>query len=153
MPTVIPMLDIMQTGQTLGRFGGSLLPGDISVEMYGNKMVIKQKGKQVFSMKQVSVVDNHLLIDFPKTAEGQDGRGWGILGMLIALYHGAFKNCTDIHLGSQIEQTRASMGFWSKFGIARMEGTPLQFAFDRGIAWVLRNCEQEDKKITNFVLR
>ena len=143
----------MQAGQTLGKFGGTLLPGDILIEMYGCKMVIKQKGKQVFSMKKVVVIENHLLLDYPKTIEGQDGKGWGILGMLIALYHGAFKRCTDINLGSQIEQTRASMAFWSKFGIARMEGTPLKFAFDRGISWVLEHCTQEDRKITNFVLR
>ena len=153
MATSISMTLIWTAGKNLGRFGGTQLPDEISVEMYGEKMVIKQKTKQVFSMKKVAIVDTDLLIDYPKTAEGQDGRGWGMLAMLIALYYGQSKGCTQVQLGSQIEQTTKSMSFWTKFGIARMGGTPLLTALERGIGWVLKNCRQEDKVLTEFVLR
>jgi hypothetical protein len=146
------MGEIMQAGNTLFKFGGNVLPGNIKVEMYGHKMVIKENGQEVFTMKKLQVNDNVILVDYPRTAEGQNGRGWGILGMLIALYHGISKGCTQINLGSQIEQTNASMGFWGKFGIARMDGTPLRFALDRGIGWVLVHCQQRDRKVTDFVL-
>ncbi len=153
MPTVIPMIEIFQAGRNLGRFGGTLLPGGILVEMYGSKMVLKENGVVVFTMKTVKVLDTTLLIDYPRTVEGQDGRGWGILGMLIALYHGRLKGCTEIDLGSMIEQTSSSVGFWTKFGIARMNGTPLLYALERGIGWVLGHCPQADRKVTDFVLR
>lgn len=153
MTTSIYMSEIMQVGRNLEKFGGNVLPGNIKVEMYGSKMVIKENGIEVFTMKKVKIIEKILLIDYPKTSNNQDGRGWGILAMLIVLYYGQSKGCTQVDLGSIIEQTTASMGFWTKFGIARMNGTPLMIAFERGIRWVLEHCPQRDRKITDFVLR
>ena len=153
MPTIIRMVTIMQAGQKLFQFNGFSLTGRIKVEMYGNKMVIKEDGKPVFSMKKVQVNKEVLLVDYPKTVEGQDGRGWGVLGMLIALYHGLSKGCTAVSLGSEIEHTHGSLAFWSKFGIANMYNNPLLRALDRGIEWVLTHCPQTEKVITEFVLK
>ena len=155
MPTTISMATIMQAGHRLFRFGGFCLTDKIKVEMYGTKMVLKESGKEIFSMKKVQVIehDKTLLLDYPKTAKGEDGRGWGVLAMLIALYHGQSKGCTTISLGSEIEQTRGSLSFWTKFGISNMYNNPLLRSMERGIGWVLENCPQSDDTITEFVLR
>lgn len=153
MSTSIYMIELMRVGINLTKFGGNMLPGNIRVEMYGSKMIIKENEIKVFTMKKIKVVGDALLVDYPKTEKGQDGRGWGILAMLIALYYGQSKKCTKVDLGSMIEHTTASLGFWTKFGISKMNGTPLNFAFDKGIRWVLEHCPQRDRKITDFVLR
>jgi len=157
MPTTIHMSEIWQAGRLLGRFGGTLLAPNIRVEMYGAKMVIKENNVEVFSMKKLAVVDAPegltLLIDYPKTAEGQDGRGWGILGMLIALYHGQSKGCALLELGTEIEMTHGSLSLWGKFGIGKRNNIPLLFSLNKGPEWVLTHCHQEDRKITDFVLR
>lgn len=153
MPTSIYMSEIMEVGKNLSKFGGNELPGNIRVEMYGDKMVIKENRVKVFTMKKVVAIDNKLLIDYPKTENGQNSRGWGMLGMFIALYYGLSQRCTVVDLGSQMEMTIASMAFWTKFGIAGMNNNPLSRAFDRGITWVLANCPQRDGKITDFVIR
>lgn len=153
MPKNIYMTSIQEAGRELFKLGGYKLPGAISVEMYGQKMVIKENGTEVFTMKKVQVEERALMVDYPRTKDGEGGRGWGVLGMLIALYHGVSKGCNRVVLGTQIEQTRGSLSFWTKFGIARMDGTPMQTVFDRGIGWVLANCRQNDRVLTEFVLR
>jgi hypothetical protein len=152
MPTTIRMVKVLLAGHDLFRFGGNSLTGKIKIEMYGNKMVIKEDGKEVFSMKKVQVIKGDLLLDYPKTAKGQNGRGWGVLAMLIALYHGQSKGCKTVALGSEIEHTRGSLSFWSKFGISNMYNNPLLRALEKGIGWVLKNCTQSDNTITDFVL-
>lgn len=116
-------------------------------------MEIREKGKTVFSMKKCSAKGTNLVIDYPHTIDGQEGRGWGILAMLVALYYGLSCGCTNIELGSQIEPTRASTGFWGKFGIANMLHNSLRGALDLGIQWVLANCIQRGPEHTDLVIR
>ena len=151
MPTSIYMIQIMQASHTMHSFFGAQLPSNILVEMRGSKMIIKENNHQVFSMKTLKVINNSLLIDYPKVVDGQGGRGWGILGMLLALYYGLSQNCNRVELGSEMEIS--SYGFWSKFGISKMSGVPLMLALGRGLGWVLAHCPQRDRKITDFVLR
>ncbi|MCX9156327.1 hypothetical protein OPU71_09360 [Niveibacterium sp. 24ML] len=152
MPTTIPMIQVYHLGTELFSGRRLRLTDTITVEMEGKKMVICEASVPVFSMKMVQVVGKALLVDYPKTAAGQNGRGWGVLAMLIALYHGVSAGCTKVELASAIEQTRASLSFWGKFGIARMNGTPLRYSLERGLGWVLANCTQNSKESTDFVL-
>ncbi|MBL8111960.1 MAG: hypothetical protein JNK60_03685 [Acidobacteria bacterium] len=151
---VIPMTAVWIAGRALaGGAPSTVLPGGIQVLLEGGRLEIRERGKTVFSMKKCSAKGANLVIDYPHTIEGQEGRGWGILAMLIALYYGLSSGCTNIELGSQIENTHASTSFWGKFGIANMLHNSLHGALDHGIRWVLTNCPQRAPEYTDLVIR
>ena len=142
---------IMKAGQNLFQFGGVTLPGNITAEMYGAKMVIKEGTTIVFTMKLVKIIDDELMVDYPKTAEGQAGRGWGLLGMLLALYYGQYKGCTSVALGSEIEiENKGSVKLWAKFGIPKSSGTPMQHCLSKIRTWILSNCQQANQDVITF---
>ncbi|GGA38616.1 hypothetical protein [Dyella nitratireducens] len=152
MPTIIPMSRIFQAGRHLGK-GKVMLSDHIEVEMDDSTMIIKEKGLCVFSMKKMDAAGDYLLLDYPQIAEGQGGRGWGILGMLIALQHGLFMGCQKISICSPIQMTRVSTRFWLKFGINDVGNPLIRLVHEKAIKWVLDNCEQRFKEATDFVLR
>jgi len=149
MPTIIAMQMIREAGKNLCK--GVSLPGSVKVQMFGSKMVMAVKKEEVFHMRMVKVIDRTLWIDYPKTAKGQEGRGWGILGMLIALYYGKSQNCSNVELNTAIEAD--SIKFWAKFGIGTKTGTTVENGLTKGFIWVLGNCPQRLNQPTEFVLR
>jgi hypothetical protein len=152
MPKYILMTKVYAAANELPQTTARLAHG-IVVSMQASHVSIKEHGNLVFTMKKLEVAGTDLIVDYPQEKQGQEGRGWGILAMLMALYHGFQRGCTTVKLGSQIEQTTKSVSFWGKFGIARMDGTPLVSCLKQGIQWVVTHCPQEDRKITGFVLR
>jgi hypothetical protein len=133
-----------------------ILGKTIAVQMEGSHMTIFEDEVPVFTMKEVSIeTKDHglaLKVDYPKVKDGQEGRNWGILGMFLALYYGVSQKCTTVRLGSQIEITTVSTQFWGKFGIGRMEGTPLDYCLKKGTEWVISHCDQEEQKFTHIMI-
>ena len=156
MPIVIGMLRIWQAGKTLAVRRHVLADG-VVVGMEGAGMRILENEEDVFTMKTVSIVDDpgmkSLLIDFPKVKDGQEGRGWGMIGALLTFYYGLEKGCTNVQLGSQIEGTPESTRFWRDVGIQNMTNNPLRHCMDTAIEWVVTKCPQREKAITEFVVR
>ena len=151
MPTIISMMQINEASQNLMRIRRTNLAPNIWVRLDVNTLIITEGVKQVFSMKNLSVIGDVLFIDYPKNAEGEHGRGWGFLGMLIALHFGLSSGCRYIELGTEIESN--SRGFWAKFGILGRHQIPLNSVLDKGISWVRENHTQHNRAYICFTLR
>lgn len=159
MPITIEMSVIEQVGRTLkgGRrtITASLSKPVVSVELDGAKLIICEDGGVVFTMKLVKIDGASLVIDYPETKtepQNQRGRGWGVLGALLCFYYGLQNNCSNVCLGTQMENTHESMSYWASLGIANMNSNALRNSMEKVINWVSQKCNKGENAVV-FTVR
>lgn len=86
------------------------LGNDITAEIKGQTLYLYQRRSQVFDMA-VQIHDGNLELDRPVTEESQRNRGWGRLGLLLALFYGRANGATTVSTGTFVEDPIA-FKFW-----------------------------------------
>jgi hypothetical protein len=71
---------------------------------------------------EARVVDTDLELDYPRTSDDDQRRGWATVGAALALEYGLASGCTTASVATLIESTGAAAGFWVK--VKLQKGTP-----------------------------
>ena len=93
----------------------ALAPG-VTVRLTGSRMTIFEDGVPVFWFTTMRVEERglvrYLYLDRCETQELQRRRGWGKLGLLIALRYGLAHGASETGTGTEVELTSAALAFW-----------------------------------------
>ncbi len=110
MPT-FEIRTIRNAAQRL-RPNGSRIPLGIGVyiEMTSTTLRIQENGMEVFKIS-VEINGYQLWLDRAETSLSQRRRGWGSLGLLIALYYGSIRGATTVGTATDVE--RSALRFWN----------------------------------------
>jgi hypothetical protein len=107
MAMTIQLAQLVEVARSNGT--GALGDG-VSATLNGATLRLTFNGLPVFKIN-VDVQGTNLTLDRAETPLGERGRGWGRLGLLLALRWGAAQGCTTADLGTQVE-----MGAWMFWG-------------------------------------
>jgi hypothetical protein len=132
MPITIQLEQVIACALSLDSGHGVTLAPGVTAQLAGGALVIRENGETVFHMKVRVEDDDHLVLDYPRTQDDQQGRGWARLGLLLALRYGLHVGCTTAAAGTQLESS--SYGFWSPAGLQYSVKANLQ----QSIAKVMR---------------
>lgn len=114
MPITIQLEQVIACAMSLDSGHGFTLAPGVTARLAAGALIIEENGSTVFHMK-VRVEGTHLVVDYPRTLEDQQGRGWARLGLLLALRYGLHMGCTTAAAGTQLES--GSYGFWVPAGL------------------------------------
>jgi len=109
MPTTILLQRVIDCAKLLDSGHSIEMATGVRAVLGGGKLTITENGTTVFHMK-VMLQGTHLNLDYPRTVDGQQGRGWGRLGLLLALRFGLHRGCTTVAAGTPLEP--GSHSFW-----------------------------------------
>jgi len=110
MPTTILLRRVIDCAKLLDSGHPIEMATGVRAVLSGGKLTITENGTTVFHMKVMVQGGTHLDLDYPRTVDGQQGRGWGRLGLLLALRYGLHKGCITAAAGTQLEP--GSYSFW-----------------------------------------
>ncbi|WP_148059416.1 hypothetical protein [Sinobacterium caligoides] len=150
MPKDIELSTVILCAKQLDNRGHYFSLGNgITVNKSSGKIRIYENGYQVFSIK-ATIAGSSLSVDYPKTVAGEEGRGWGILGMLLALRHASHQNCSTVIAETQFEL--GSYAYWEKFGITHSRQRNIQKAIIGAMSWVKGNIIQPSVDGTSLMM-
>ncbi len=139
MPTTIQLERLIACAKELGSGHSLELAIGVRVRLQGGKLIIYEGGLPVFHMK-ISVQDTHLELDYPRTVDGHQARGWGRLGLLLALRFGMHAGCTTAAAGTQLEPD--SYSFWAAAGLQYSVKSSVQHGIVTIMRWIHANIPQ-----------
>lgn len=132
MPITIQLEQVIACALSLDSGHAFTLAPGVTAQLAAGALVIKENGGTVFHMKVRVEGGGHLVLDYPRTLDDQQGRGWARLGLLLALRYGLHMGCTTAAAGTQLEP--GSYAFWVPAGLQFSVESSLQ----QSIAKVMR---------------
>ena len=139
MPTTIHLERLIVCAENLYSGVSIELATGVRAQLLGNKLVITENGTVVFHMK-VIVHGTHLDLDYPRTTDGHEGRGWARLGLLLALRYGMHAGCTTAAAATQLEP--GSYSFWVAGNLQYSVHSNLQQSIVKIMLWINANIPQ-----------
>lgn len=139
MPKTIMLQTIREVAEKLTSGATLTLYTGIAVSLQGMEMKITEDGREVFKFTRLLIENKALVMDYPVTPKEERGRGWGSVGLLLALYWARAKGCKKCGYQTELEMTTEAIRFWG--GIQKGSKTDLELAIKQQLQKV------QDRKV------
>ncbi len=149
MPLSIELNNVINCAKQLQSGHPVNLGGGVTAKLNRGKMTLIELGRDVFCMK-VRIHGNILYVDYPRTVDGEGGRGWGHLGMLLTLRYALEQGCSRVAADTQLELD--SYGYWVRFGIQFSIPSDLTKAIVKAMRWIHEKIPQPSARGTSVMV-
>ncbi|MEO8020377.1 hypothetical protein [Polaromonas sp.] len=139
MPITIQLEQVIACAKSLDSGHVFTLVTGVTARLAAGALAIEENGNIVFHMK-VKKEGSNLILDYPRTQDEEQGRGWARLGLLLALRYGLHMGCTTAAAGTQLETN--SYSFWVPAGLQFSLKSSLQQSIIKVMLLIQRSSPQ-----------